>query len=671
MRATSLFAVFFLSKLIITAGHNVPVSLWSPIAYLWQDLLVALFFGALDFSLRRPWACWCAYWLTILYTALNIPVARVLSTPLTWPMLHAARGPLSDSLAHHLTWVNILFVLLILAVSGVLPFLLHGTLVRFSNDHERQPRAETPYTASLQRRPKRLVEKTRFCGFEPQSRFPFAVLVSLLCLVLALGPVAAARVETLGLHRNALVALIASAIRSAPSDTAASGGRLSGFDEAAVHDWMRPLYSDGRPENPQSEIRTVQSEDLSSLRGAAAGRNIIMVSLESTAAQYLHLTSAGHNNRIGNVFRMRKAECGMQNAAIRNRDDPMPHLSELAAKAIVFENTYAVYPESIKGLFSVLCSTFPALDTATDIYSEVPCRPLPAVLAGAGYRTALFHSGRFMYLGMESIIRNRGYETLEDAGEIGGNQESSFGVDEPSTVRRMLSWIDSLPSGHRFFLTFLPIAGHHPYETLQPGPFPENEEIGRYRNALHYGDAALDSLARGLRERGLEEKTLWVIFGDHGEAFGQHDGNFGHTFFLYDENVRVPLVVAAPGLLRKQVQVQRVISLIDAAPTILDLAGLPIPETYQGRSVLNGESRMALFFTDYSLRFLGLRDQSWKFIVELDSGRSKLFDLGRDPGERNDLSPLHDARAGRYAQHLLRWSAAQKNFTRSTHAATR
>src|SRR2546428_10909684 len=95
MRATSLFVVFLLAKLIIIAGHQVPVSFWSPIAYLWQDLLVALLFGALDFGMRRPWACWSAYWLTVLYTAINIPVSRVLSTPLTWPMLRAARGPLA------------------------------------------------------------------------------------------------------------------------------------------------------------------------------------------------------------------------------------------------------------------------------------------------------------------------------------------------------------------------------------------------------------------------------------------------------------------------------------------------------------------------------------------------------------------------------------------------
>src|SRR5262249_4537003 len=216
--------------------------------------------------------------------------------------------------------------------------------------------------------------------------------------------------------------------------------------------------------------------------------------------------------------------------------DPMPNLSELARTALVFENAYAVYPESIKALFSFLCSRYPAMDTKTESYTRITTPSLAAVLKAAGYRTALFHSGRFMYLGMQAVIANRGFEVLEDAGAIGGNYESSFGVDEPSTVRRALAWLDSVPRGERFFLPYLPIAGHHPYETPEPGPFPEHAESDRYLNALHYSDASLSALLQGLRDRSLDQNTLFVIFGDHGQAFGRHQGNYGHSLFLYEEN---------------------------------------------------------------------------------------------------------------------------------------
>src|SRR5207302_8308152 len=201
----------------------------------------------------------------------------------------------------------------------------------------------------------------------------------------------------------------------------------------------------------------------------------------------------------------------------------------------------------------------------------------------------VFCSGRFRYLGMESIIRGRGYDGLEDAGDIGGNHNCSFGIVEPSSVRWLLGWLDSQPRGRPFFVTYLPIAGHHPYEAPEPGPFAGRDEFGRYRNALHYADLALGDLMRGIEVRGLDRGTLWIVLGDHGEAFGEHDGNYGHTFQLYDENVRVPFIVAAPGLVPQQIRSHQVVSLIDTAPTVLDLEGLRIPQNDQGRSVLDGE----------------------------------------------------------------------------------
>jgi arylsulfatase A-like enzyme len=296
------------------------------------------------------------------------------------------------------------------------------------------------------------------------------------------------------------------------------------------------------------------------------------------------------------------------------------------------------------------------------MYERSPCRSIATVLAKAGYSTALFHSGRFAYLGMQSIISGRGYQILQDAGDIGGNYESSFGVDEPSTVARMLSWIDSRPAGERFFLTYLPIAGHHPYETPGHGPFEDADEIGRYRNALHYADASLGTLIAGLRARDLAQRTIWIVLGDHGEAFGQHDGNYGHTFFLYDENVHVPFVIAAPGILNRQQRGRTTVSLVDTAPTILDLLGIPDPPAYQGHSALDGRGQMALFFTDYSLALVGLRDGRWKFVHELESGRSKLFDVDRDGGELTDVSGMQPSRVAAYERTLRAWSAAQKSY---------
>jgi glucan phosphoethanolaminetransferase (alkaline phosphatase superfamily) len=573
VKAASLLMVFVLAKTAVLWRHSVSWWSWTLIAYVWQDVLVAFVFGVMEAALKRTAErsrlASLLYWTLAVYAVLNIPVGRVLSTPLTWPMLRATRGALADSILLYATWMNVAFVLLTLGAAAVLPNLLR--------------RVPT------------------------QLRIP-AVVVAL--VVVAIGPAARSRLDTIGLERNVVVALATSVLPRVDAQRAAA-------------DWAAPF----------EEHKT---DDLSRLRGIVAGRNVVLVSLESTAAQYLRLYGGA--------------------------DDVTPRLDGLAQQAIVFENAYAVYPESIKGLFSVLCSTFPAFDTTPESYANAPCHSIAAILSQSGYQTALFHSGRFAYLGMESIVRNRGYDTLEDAGDIGGHHQSSFGVDEPSTVARILSWIDALPPGRRFFVTYLPIAGHHPYETPAPGPFPDREEFGRYRNALRYADESVGAFVSGLRARGLEQDTVWIVFGDHGEAFGQHEGNYGHTFSIYDENVRVPFMVAAPGVITRQQRSRTTVSLVDIAPTILDVLGIPSPTEYQGRSALDSDPRMALFFADYSLGLLGLRDGRWKFMYELESHRSKLFNLERDPGETIDLSKEHAERVWAYQGRLRAWSAAQKSY---------
>src|SRR5260370_34968557 len=138
----------------------------------------------------------------------------------------------------------------------------------------------------------------------------------------------------------------------------------------------------------------------------------------------------------------------------------MPNLTRLSREAILFKDAYTVYPETIKSFFAVQCSLHPALDTPAEVYGRNFGPALATVLREHGYRTGLFHSGRFMYLGMDAAIRNRGYDTLEDAGAIGGDHEWSFGVDEPPAARRIRRVIDDVPEGQRILLSHLPIRGH-------------------------------------------------------------------------------------------------------------------------------------------------------------------------------------------------------------------
>ncbi len=106
MKALSLFFVFLVARVVILVGRDVPLSLWAPAAYLWQDLLVVLLFAGADRLARRAWITWTIYGSVVLYVALNLPLTRLLSSPLTLPMLRATRGTLGDSIEHHLTLAN-------------------------------------------------------------------------------------------------------------------------------------------------------------------------------------------------------------------------------------------------------------------------------------------------------------------------------------------------------------------------------------------------------------------------------------------------------------------------------------------------------------------------------------------------------------------------------------
>lgn len=581
MKAVSLLGVLALAKALTLAHRDIPMSLWTPWAYLWQEVAAALLFAALDLPFRRwPWVGWSAYSLLGLYAAVNVPVACTLATPLTWPLLRAAGGPLADSFAHHASAANVVRLASVLLTAAALPHALQRLLPRI---------------------PRRLRDAPVVAAF----------------VALPLGPVAARALPTRGLDRNVFVTLAATALP-----------RVWASDAEADGDWQLGPFG-----NPRGE-------DLSRYRGRAAGRNVVIVHLESTAACYLRPYGSAR--------------------------DPMPNLTGMSRRSILFENAYTAFPETIKSFFAVQCSRYPAMDTPNTTYGRDFGPALAEVLRRQGYRTGLFHSGRFRYLGMDAAIRNRGYDTLADAGAIGGDHESSFGIDEPSAVRHILRWIDALPAGERFLVSYLPVAGHHPYATPKRGPFPGGEDIDRYRNALHYADEALGQLVRGLRSRGLYKDTLFVITGDHGQAFGQHDGNYGHTLFLYEENVRVPFLLVAPGLTEGAERVARVVGLVDTAPTVLDLLGVEAPAGYQGRTMLDARSGLALFCTDYGLGLLGMRDGRWKLIHELESGRDLLFDLEKDPREEHDLSALLPERASAYREHLLRWAAAQKHRVAKT-----
>jgi hypothetical protein len=629
----SLLMVLLLAKALMLAGRPIAMSVWAPIAYSWQDVLLVAGFGLFTSLVPGRAVGMATYALIVGDAALNVPIARALGSPLTWTMISAARGPLADSIRHELTLASVASVGAVTAAGMILPRLVaQMPIVR-------------PAAAAMARR-----------------RLAFEVPACALAVAVA-GFWAAARLDTRGLDQNIAGALW-------------PRGRLQ--TASALTTVPISWRTSPRPSRPTGSELPVESTDLTRLSGAAAGRNVVLVILESTAAQYLRVgvsragASAGATAGGG-------SDGGDDDGGGADAD-PMPHLTTLARDAVVFDAAYSVYPESIRGLFATLCGAYPAFDASAEVLASRPCTSLPSTLAHAAYDTALFHSGRFDYLGMRAVIDHRGFDTLEDAGAIGGVLESSFGVDEPSTVRRILTWFDQRSSRRPAFVAYLPIAGHHPYASpsvpidrsdadtgdrrdaprILEAPFRRDSDFHRYLNALHDADAALDTLVAGLQARSLWDRTLLIVMGDHGEAFGQHAGDYVHSSFLYEENVHVPFLIVAPVLITGTNRVGRVASVVDTTPTILDLLGVPAPPMPDASSLLRPDVRMALFFTDYAQRLAGLRDGCWAQVSGVDSTTSQLFDVCTDPGETRDLAAQYPADARAYRERLLQWVAAEQ-----------
>jgi len=585
-RAASLFVALVVAKLALVLlrasdGIAPPAHPLVPFVMLFEDAWLTGLLLLADLGLGRALAgrprgakvagvvLWIVVGTVVLWAAINVPVARLFSTPLTSTMMSAVGGALADSALGYLTPGNL---------AGAL-----APLVAFA-------------LAARSLQPRRA-----------------AAALYALGVTSLLGPLALSSARTLGVHHNAVVALVTSAV-PAGAPPAAPERDLD-------------LPADG------------PSLDLRELSGRARGMNIVVVVLESTGARYLPAWRPPDD---------------------RETRDPMPNLGRLIRHGTLFDRIWTAYPESIKGLFAALCSQYPRPETAAAEHAaeRYRARCLPAILVAQGYATGLFHSGWFAYLGMKDIVRDRGLDVALDAEQIGGPFRSSFGTDDRETARRLLAWVDSVPRERPFLALWLPIAGHHPYRA--PGdarrPFAEASEQDAYLNDLAVADEALGLLMAGVAERGLAGDTVWIVYGDHGQAFQQHPGNFAHTLFVYEENLHVPLALVLPDRTPTPLPQRRAPqrgTLVDLAPTVLDLVGLPADPLHDGRSLLWPTSPPVVAFTDHRALQLAVGHGDWKAILE--GSRLELYDLGTDPGEHKDKSLDDSARADRYRRYLRAW----------------
>jgi arylsulfatase A-like enzyme len=191
--------------------------------------------------------------------------------------------------------------------------------------------------------------------------------------------------------------------------------------------------------------------------------------------------------------------------------------------------------------------------------------------------------------------------------------------------------------------------------------------VDLYDGEIRYVDDELGRVLDHMKSRGLDRSTLVVVTSDHGEEFQEH-GSWEHQKTLYEEVIRVPLVVRGPDVAPRRETAQ--VSLLDVAPTILAWAGLqPWPHA-QGRSLLAPPgNREAYGETDHTIDgtyklFLRLGQGRWKTIVSLartdgSVRRTEWYDLANDPAETHSVSPPANLAQSAQDRAIARWQSGR------------
>jgi phosphoglycerol transferase MdoB-like AlkP superfamily enzyme len=393
------------------------------------------------------------------------------------------------------------------------------------------------------------------------------------------------------------------------------------------------------------------------VRAAAARRppNVILVVLESVAARWTSL----HNP----IY------------------ETTPTLKAEAARSAVIDNFYAHIGRSSNSMVAMMLSTYPKLDfrELTEQYPELPGTSLASVFRSRGYQTVFVTPSDMQWAGWRGFLGGHGFENVWDYRDLAcENMVSSWGVEDRCMVDKMVEFIGA--NGTRpFFMTAWTTQTHHPYEPSPGVPelnllreqSPDDWDLGRYLNVIHETDRNLTRVFETVRKAGLEQDTLVVITGDHGQAFGYPHETYTQGRTVYEEDVHVPLMFWYPRMYRTPMRARTIGSHVDLAPTIAELIGVPAAPEWQGRSLFDERhSHRAYFYVAEDHFRLAVREANWKYIFGVRDGRDELYDLDADPLEQHNVAAQHPDRCDRLRQRLAAWTEANRRQYERVDAAT-
>jgi len=305
-----------------------------------------------------------------------------------------------------------------------------------------------------------------------------------------------------------------------------------------------------------------------------------------------------------------------------------PHLDALAREGVLFEAAYAPTPHTSYSVLSLMTGKYmrPLLLQGVAEDSDL----WATLLRTYGYKTAGFYPPAVFFIDGEKFRpfeeKHLGFEYFK--------VEFAEGATRAAQVERYLA---QHPPGEPLFVWLHLFGPHEPYEE-QAGHAFGATDVDRYDSEIAAADATLGRVSALFRVR--DPNSLVIVTADHGEEFGDHGGRY-HGTTVYEEQVRVPLVVAGPGVQRGR-RVAAPVQTVDLLPTVLSAMKIPVPPRLRGRDlgprlsgVATDDQGLALAETDeLSL----LAEGNKRLICHRPSAACRLFDLSTDPKQQRDVS---------------------------------
>ncbi len=354
-----------------------------------------------------------------------------------------------------------------------------------------------------------------------------------------------------------------------------------------------------------------------------------------------------------------------------------PAIDTLAADGVVFERAYAHVPQTFPAHAALLTGRLP-FETGVRDGAGAPLaateRLLPEMLRDRGYATAGIVSS--FLLRKETGI-DQGF-ALFDADLPPSDNGQALVRPGPDSEKVAERWLDAIGTSRAFL--FLHLAEPHEPRQIATGSadLPPSESTP-YDATVTIADQTVNSLVRYLKAHQLYDQSTIILVADHGEGLGDH-GEEEHGLLVYEETLRVPLIIKPPAGAGAGRRVQSLVQHIDLVPTILDLAKAPIPGNLRGRSLtplFEKDGRFEGRFV-YSESLFGRTHFGWNGLTSVTDGRyrfiagptTELYDLQTDPDEHNNIAETRPEIAETLRKALSAFDSTTPANTADTVSAT-